>query len=230
MSHTSSDEYRRFDLLNGETSPGASICACLRVGDHEGPPPLPELLISDAGRREAHGRLVWDPDHRRHGRGSRFFSVAAVRLDLKPDGECLFSVGTGDYVSLATSPFRWVEKVQVAAAAGTDAPGRALQWDWLELTFRSADGATETRPSSCLPKVVTGARARRSAQSKHGGTAPRQQFAEISTGTRDVVELSLRGQVTLRANEASTGASPLGPEDLLGRILVFTDAPARRGR
>ena len=38
------------------------------------------------------------------------------------------------------------------------------------------------------------------------------------------------GQVTLRANDAAAGASPLGPEDLLGRILVFTDAPARRGR
>ena len=230
MAHTSSDEHRRFDLLNGETSANPSISACLRVGDHDGPPPLPELLISNAGRREAHGRLVWDPDHRRHGRGSRFFSVAAVRLDLKPDGECLFSVGTGDYIRFATSPFRWVEKVQVAAAAGTDAPGRALQWDWLELTFRSADGTTETRPSSCLPKVVTDARVRRAAHATNVGAPPRQQFAEISTGTRDVVEVSLRGQVTLRANDAAAGASPLGPEDLLGRILVFTDAPARRGR
>ena len=52
---------------------------------------------------------------------------------------------------------------------------------------------------------------------------PPRQYAEITTGTRDVVGIKLRGQVTLRANEGPAPACPLRPEDLQGQVAVFTD-------
>lgn len=228
MAHVSSMGHLRFELVNGDPSPGPHVAASLRVGDNgDEPRLLPEFSITDARRRAEHGRLTWDADHRRNGAHSRFFSVAAVRLDVKSDGECLLSVGTSPFVRFTTAPYRWVDKVQVAAAAGTLSPQRVIQWDWIELELCHADGRVETRQSACLPRAVTGSGMRRAVQA---GTVPSQaarQFAELSTGSRDVVGLKLRGQVTLRANEAPSEASPLGREDLVGSILVFTNTTSR---
>jgi hypothetical protein len=162
-----------------------------------------------------------------------------VRLDVKSDGECRLAVGTGDYIRLSTAPYRWIDRVQIAAVAGTDALERTLQWDLIEVAFRYADGRTETRRSNCLPRVATGAGLRRSAQAPGAGAGAlaaagaaaglSQQFTEVVIGSRDVVEMKLRGQVTLRANDAAAVASPLGREDLQGKILVFTDASSPRG-
>ena len=101
--------------------------------------------------------------------------------------------------------------------------------DLIEVVFCYADGRTETCRSNCLPAVATGAGVRRAAQAPQlkSERLPRQ-YAEVATGTRDVVGLKLRGQVTLRANEGPGTTSPLRPEDLQGRIAVFTDAS--RGR
>ena len=228
MAHVSSMAHLRFELINGDTAPGAHVTASLRVGENRDEPVvLPEFTIADARDRSEHGRLTWDADHRRNGPRSRFFSVAAVRLDVKSDGECHLSVGTGPFVRFNTSPYRWVERVQVTAAAGTLSPQRLIQWDWIELELCHADGHVETRQSSCLPRAATGSGARRSVQAAAVPQQAARQYAELSTGSRGVVDLRLRGQVTLRANEAPAGASPLGPEDLLGGILVFTDAPSR---
>lgn len=227
--HISSLAHKTFALLNGEASSNPSVFACFRVGDHGSAPDLsPQFTIADACRRAAHGRLTWDAGHRLNGQTSAFFSVAPVRLDVKADGECLLSVGTGDYVRLVTEPFGWVERVQVAAIAGTCAPERAMQWDSIEVIFRFADGTNETCTSSCLPRVVTGSRLRRAAQACGAAPArPPRQFADIATGARDVVGVSVRGQVTLRANESPGAASPLAADDLMGSILVFTDSTAR---
>jgi len=229
MANISSMAHLRFELINGDTAPGAHVTASLRVGDNaDDPQLLPEFSIDDARDRAQHGRLTWDADHRRNGPESRFFSVAAVRLEVKSDGECLLSVGTGPFVSLTTSPYRWVERVQVAAAAATLSPQRLIQWDWIELELRHADGYVETRQSSCLPRAATGLGLRRAAQAGAAGPQVARQYVQLTTGSKDVLDLKLRGQVTLRANDAPSGASPLGPEDLLGGILVFTDAPSRR--
>jgi hypothetical protein len=229
--HISSLAHKTFALLNGDTSSNPSVFACLRVGDYGAAPHLlPQFSITDSAQRAAHGRLTWDADHRHHGGSSPFFSVAPVRLDMKADGECLLSVGTGDYVRLVTEPFRWIERVQVAAVAATCAPERALQWDALEVVFCYADGRNETCSSSCLPRAITGSRGRRAAQSPAQIKAtPPRQFADIATGSREVVGVRIRGQVTLRANDSPVAASPLAGEDLQGRILVFTDASTGRG-
>jgi hypothetical protein len=231
MAHTSSIAFLRFELLNGDTSPDPHFAASLRVGANGGDPALaPEFSIADARKRARHGRLTWDADHQRGGPRSRFFSVAAVKLDISADGQCLLSVGTSPFVWFASAPYRWVEKVQIAAAAGAPNPQRSIQWDWIELELLHADGHCETRQSACLPKIVTGGGVRRAVQAPASSDYPRvpvaQQFAELSTGSRDVVGLKVRGQVTLRANDAAEAATPLGREDLLGSVLVFTDASA----
>jgi hypothetical protein len=231
MPHASSMSFLRFELLNGDTSPDPHFAASLRVGENGGEPArLPEFSIGDARNRARHGRLTWDPDHQRNGPGSRFFSVAAVKLNVGADGQCLLSVGTSPFVRFAGAPYRWVEKVQVAAAAGASTPQRRIQWDWFELDLVHADGHCETRQSACLPTVVTGQGVRRAVHAPQGAREARmpvtQQFAELSTGSRDVVALRVRGQVTLRANDVADAASPLGSEDLLGSVLVFTDASA----
>jgi len=230
MGHVSSLAPRQFALLNGQTSADPYLAAYLNVGERNAVGlSLPQFSLCDGARQEAHGRLTWDADHALNGSDSPFFSVAPVRLDMKSSGECLLAVGTADFVRLLTRPFQWIERVQVAALAGTGTPGRAFQWDLIELVFCYADGRTDTCRSNCLPAVATGASLRRSAQAPQMETDPLpQQYAEVVTGTRDVVALKLRGQVTLRANDGPATASPLRPEDLQGRIAVFTDAS--RGR
>jgi hypothetical protein len=232
MPHTSSFSFLRFELLNGQTSPDPHVAASLRIGANGGEPALaPEFSIADARKRARHGRLTWDADHQLGGPRSRFFSVAAVKLDIRADGQCLLSVGTSPFVRFASAPYQWIEKVQVAAAAGALTPQRWIQWDWIELDLLHADGHCETRQSACLPKIATGSGVRRAVQappawSSHDARVSSivQQFAELSTGSRDVVGLKVRGQVTMRANDAAEAATPLGREDLLGSVLVFTDA------
>ena len=227
MGHMSSLAPLQFALLNGQTSPDPYVAAYLSVGNREdGGRFVPQFSLCDARRQESHGRLTWDADHARNGSASPFFSVAPVRLELKSSGECGLAVGTADYVSLQTRPCRWIERVQVAALAGTTTPSRALQWDLIELTFHYADGRTEVCRSTCLPRVATGERMRRSAQVPVPPPLPEQlprQYAEIATGSRDVVGIKLRGQVTLRANEDLASAFPLRPDDLQGLVSVFTD-------
>lgn len=229
MSHPSSLSPLQFALLNGQASADPCVAAYVALGDRHGGAAIPEFSLCDAGRGAAHGRLTWDADHARHGSASPFFSVAPVRLDVKPSGECLLSVGTADFVMLHTRPYRWVEKVQVAASAGTDAPGRSFRWDLIEILFCYADGRTETCRSTCLPAVATGLRQRRPVQAPQPlSDRPPRQYTEIATGSRDIVGFKLRGQVTLRANESLSAAFPLRPEDLQGQIGVFTDACCRR--
>jgi hypothetical protein len=242
MSHTSSFSFLRFELLNGQTSPDPHVAASLRIGGNGGEPalaPAPEFSIAGAHKRARHGRLTWDADHQLGGPRSRFFSVAAVKLDVRADGQCLLSVGTSPFVRFMGAPYQWIDKVQVAAAAGTLTPQRWIQWDWIQLDLLHADGHCETRQSACLPKIATGSGIRRALQAPPAGSSHdarvsvAQQFAELSTGTRDVIGLKVRGQVTMRANDAAEAASPLGREDLLGSVLVFTDASlaaAPRGR
>jgi hypothetical protein len=231
MPHISSMAPLRFALLNGQLSPDPYIAAFLNVGGREEDGSVPQFGLCGAGRQAAHGRLTWDADHARSGSTSPFFSVAPVRLEVKPTGECLLAVGTADYVRLQTRPYRWIERVQVAARAGTRAPDRAIRWDLIEVVFCYTDGRTETCKSNCLPAVATGTRVRRAAQAPDvvavAGRLP-GQYAEVATGSREVAGIKLRGQVTLRANEGQASpAVPLCPEDLQGQIAIFTDASVR---
>jgi hypothetical protein len=229
MPHLSSDSVDLFVLLNGAMSPNPFVAASLQVGDRAGGSDSRSSQFAISAQREsAHGRLVWDPDHRRNGPASPFFSVAPVRFILKSQ-ECLLSVGTGDYLRMSTAPYRWIEKIQIGAITGTHAPGRAITWDFIEIDFGYAGGRTETHHSNCLPRVTTRAPLRRSIQAGDLPGAYPQQFTEISTRSREIVEIKIRGQVTLRANDCAPDATyPLLAEDLQGRIQVFTDPAAGR--
>ena len=222
MPHLSSDDYNLFALLNGEMTPHPFVAASLQVGDSTADSLLsPQYAI--AGQREtAHGRLVWDADHRRNGLESPFFSVAPVRFQLKPD-ECLLSVGTADYLRTSVAPYQWIDRVQIGALTSTAAPARTITWDFIEIDFRFRDGRTETHRSNCLPRVTTKAPLRRSLQAQEPSRSYPRQFTEISTHSKDIVEVKVRGQVTLRANDQTNDAFPLLAEDLQGRIHVFTD-------
>lgn len=170
--------------------------------------------------------MTWDADHVRNGSESPFFSVAPVRLEVKASGECLLAVGTGDFVALQVRPYRWIDKVQIAAAvAETGEPGRAIRWDLIDLVLNYGGGRTEKIESTCLPSVVSGARVRRAAQTTAVALAATEpvagQYAEISIGSRDVIGLKLRGQVTLRANEGLPRGFALKPHDLRGQVSIF---------
>ena len=229
MPHMSSDDSgygQNAKLLNGAMTPKAFVVASLRVGDNgDGAEAKTSPQITLASEREkTHGRLVWDPDHKRNGRASPFFSVAPVRFHMKRD-ECLLSVGTGDYLRMSTAPYKWIEKIEIGAMTGTDAPCRTITWDLIEVDFHYADGRTETRRSNCLPRVTTQLPLRRSLQSKSpSGLLCPQQFTQITTFSKDVVEIKIRGQVTLRANDQRADEMhPLCADDLQGCIQVFTD-------
>ena len=74
--------------------------------------------------------------------------------------------------------------MQIAALAGTGTPGRAIQWDLIELGVLYADGRTDTCRSSCLPCVETGANSTVGAGGRTVDRRLPRQFAEISTGSR----------------------------------------------
>ena len=166
MPHMSSDASYSFVLLNGAMSPGAFVTAKLQVGmDEDGNDALVASQYAIAAdQAEAYGRLVWDADHRHNGAASSFFSVAPVRTHLKPS-ECLLAVGTGDYLRLPTTPYRWIERIQVGAIAETEAASRALAWDFIEVEFSYGDGQfTKQSGSTCLPRAATRLPVRRSVQ------------------------------------------------------------------
>jgi hypothetical protein len=232
MPHLSSRGASSFALINGQPSPNPYVAAFLSVGDRGGHErsSVPQFGLRDAGLHTTHGRLTWDADHVRNGSDSPFFSVAPVRLEVKACGECLLAVGTADFVTLHSRPYRWIDKVQVAAFAGTGAPGRAIRWDLIDLVLNYADGRTETCQSACLPSVTSGTRMRRVTSACAQPAEPwAGQYAEFSIASRDLVGLKLRGQVTLRANEGLPSGSPLQPEDLQGQVSIFTDSPDVRG-
>ena len=240
MPHLSSGGSRLFSLVNGGTSANPYVAAMLCVGDSgpsgegegEGGGTLPQFSLCAGNDQTAHGRLTWDADHARNGSESPFFTVAPVRLEVKASGECRLAVGTGDFVTLRARPYRWIERVQIAAAvAKAVTPARAVRWDLIDLVLSFDDGRAERFESACLPSVAGGGSVRRAAGASSAVTpsTPAGQYAELLIGSRDVVGLKLRGQVTLRANddrELPRGVA-LGPLDLLGQVAVFTDTEAR---
>ena len=232
MPSSSSDPKLSAMLMMGATSPNPQVVADFRVGDNSsGADGLAEYLIGDGGGgHAARGHLTWDPGHGPGGT-EPFFSVAPVRLDVSPAG-CRWSVGTTDYIGFEAVPYKTIEKVQVVARSANKSQQRLLQWDALEVTVSYADGRLDVYQPPCLPRVSDARQLRRGAYAPAGapggagedGAAALQQFTEICMHGGDVVGLKVRGQVTLRANHTRAGASPLGPDDLQGRILVFTDA------
>ena len=233
MPHLSSDGSDVGMMLQGAMSPAPFVAACLQIGgngDAAISAESPEYAISNHNG-SAHGRLIWDPEHRRNGLVSPFFSVAPVRFHMKP-GECLLSVGTGDYLRTDIAAYRWIDKIQIGAVAASPAPARSIIWDLIEIDFTDASGRSETRRAACLPRATTGVSLRRSLQAVETLRSPfPQQFAEFSARGRQIVEIKIRGQVTLRANDAGAGpVHPLLASDLQGRIHVLTDAGGELAR
>ena len=229
MPHLSSDDSQGKGFY-GAMSPGAFVAAFLQIGDNEHSPdsPLSSQYAISNHHGSAHGRLVWDADHLRNGLTSSFFTVAPVRFHLKPD-ECLLSVGTADYLRTNIAPYRWIDKIQIGAIASSLTPARAITWDFLEFDFTDAAGHTTNRKACCLPRASTGIPMRRSLQASNP-TRPQypEQFAEFYTHSRQIVEIKIRGQVTLRANHLGPDLlHPLLAHELQGRIHIFTDADAQ---
>jgi hypothetical protein len=226
LSSSSSDGFSSFSMLNGDTSVEADFVASFRFGDNRAEQSgWHEYMVCDANGagESAQGHLVWDPLY--EGPGSPLFSVAPVRLDVSA-GEIRWSVGTNDFLVCKCKPFRSIDRIQVAALAGRSGHHRLVQWDLIDLTCHFADGGRDRRLSPCLPKAAGNQAMRRAKIAGPASPSPfHQQYTEISLKGAAVTRIQIRGQVTLRAeHQQGNDLSPLGADDLQGRILVFTDA------
>jgi hypothetical protein len=222
-SSSSSGEGALFALLTGATAPKPNVVASFQFGDNRvGARGSHEYMVSagqpNQGRATAKGHLIWDPGYLS---GNAFFSVASVRLDVSSKG-AQWAVGTNRFIGCSCMPFDKIDKIQVVATAANGTPDRLVQWDQLEVTFRHADGRSETHVSSCLPRACTAQPPRRSARSKSASSHVLQQFAEIAPVGGHVTAVQVRGVVTLKAGDGRNGAAKLRADDLQGKVLVFT--------
>lgn len=215
-----------FTLLTGETSPNADVVASFKLGGAGGGERFGEQYMvttnSTGGSASAAGHLIWDPTFS-EGDPS-LFSVAPVRLDISPQ-QVRWSVGTNEFLCCSCEPYSEIEKVQVAALATREATEYLIQWDMIELRYLFDDGRHERQVSTCLPKAAGGMKTRRSAANSASASTPfLQQFAEVSLAGAGIARLQLRGQVTLRSTGQSVPKRRPGPEDLQGKVVLFTKA------
>jgi len=215
-----------FTLLTGETSPNADVIAGFKLGDARGGEiPGEQYTVtsrSAGGSISASGHLIWDPTFSHQD--PSLFSVAPVRLDISP-GKVRWSVGTNEFLCCACEPYREIEKVQVAAMATREATEYLVQWDMIELNYLFDDGRRERQISACLPKAAGGLKTRRSAVNLSPVSTPfLQQIAEVSLAGAGITRLQLRGQVTLRSTSQSVPKRRPGPEELQGKVVLFTKA------
>jgi hypothetical protein len=207
----------------GKTGLSPTVMATFRVGDNSANnKSWHEFQIANGeGANPVYGFLTWDPIHANTALAP-FFSMAMVNLVVTQE-LCQWSVGTSDFVEFAPEPYTFIKKVQVVARAGSNAANRLIQWDLIEVTFIDQDGNSETYPSNCLPRAGNAEKSRRGAFAEESlENQPRQTFSEINTGSESIVSVRIRGVVTLRANHCGIPAE-LGPDDLQGQVLVFTD-------
>jgi hypothetical protein len=212
-----------FALLTGATAPKPNVVASFQFGDNKGGARgSHEYMVSASqpyqGRGPAKGHLIWDPGYLS---GKAFFSIAPVHLDVSSKG-AQWAVGTNRFIGCSCRPFDRIEKIQVVATAANGTPDRLVQWDQLEVTFRHADGRSETHVSSCLPRACTAQPPRRSIRSKSTSSHVLQQIAEIVPVGGHVTAIQVRGVVTLKVGDDRSGAVKLRADDLQGRVLVFT--------
>lgn len=215
-----------FTLLNGATSPNADVVASFKLGDGTGGEKTGDQYTvttkSTGGSASAVGALVWDPTF--SDQDPSLFSVAAVRLDISPQRVC-WSVGTNEFLCCSCEPYREIEKLQVAAMATRTATEYLIQWDMIELRYLFDDGRYERQISTCLPKAAGAMKTRRSTTSLSSLPTPfLQQVAEVSIAGAGVTRLQLRGQVTLRSTSQTPPKRRPGPDDLQGKVVLFTTA------
>ena len=215
-----------FTLLTGETSPNADVVASFKLGDAVGGGRRGEQYMvtteSTEGRASAVGHLIWDPTF--SYQDPSLFSVAPVRLDIS-SGKVSWSVGTNEFLCCTCKPYREIEKVQVAAMATREATEYLVQWDMIELRYLYDDGRSERQISTCLPKAAGGMKIRRSAINLASASTPfLQQIAEVSLAGAGITRLQLRGQVTLRSTSQSVPKRRPGPDELQGKVVLFTRA------
>lgn len=222
-----------YTLLTGDTSPGSQFAATFRVGTNSaarGSAPQYMLAEGEEGPK-AEGRLVWDAGH--SSAESPLASVAQVILDVTPE-QVKWAVGTSDFISIkpaANSRYRYIKKLEIAASTPSREQDRLLQWDSIEVTFFcDGHGYFETFSSPCLPRVATAPRRPRRGAHAEEDAKNRgfQQLVEICPNDDNVTRVYVRGQVTLRANCSEAARSRVGPDDLQGKVLVFTHISPRR--
>jgi hypothetical protein len=182
------------------------------------------------GKERAAGELVWDPCHTRPT--SRFSTVAPVTLEVTRAG-ARFSVGTCPFITLPGTgkgdEYRYINEIWVCAVVDAKQPQRLVQWDSIDFELIEEDGHHEELSSYCLPR---GARLQEPRRAAIRPVVPEEQRpVAAQTGLfqltgNPIVEFRLRAQVTLRANCVYGPAgmrADLGPRDLQGLILAFTD-------
>jgi hypothetical protein len=174
----------------------------------------------------AEGHLTWDAQYAEEPRGE-FDSVASVRLVLRAP-QLLWSVGTVNAVRCPPPTYRRLTKIQVLAAAHRRLPGAHLRWDALHLRLTTAGGRVgQVHALPCLPHARSRAESRRNggrdaAAAAVDGTGFQRQFAEILLPPT-TVGIELKGQVSLRSQDAAAASLGLSPDDLHGKVLVFAE-------
>ena len=223
-SSSSAGGLSQFTLLTGETSPNADVVASFKLGDGKGNEKSGYQYMlttkSTGGSASAAGDLIWDPTF--SDQDPSLFSVAPVRLDISPK-RVYWSVGTNEFLCCSCEPYREIEKVQIAAMATREASDYLIQWDMIELRYLFDDGRYERQISTCLPKAAGAMKTRCSAVVGSSGSTPfLQQIAEVSLAGAGIARLQLRGQVTLRSTNQAIPKRRPGPDDLQGKVVLFT--------
>ena len=197
------------------------------------------------GKADAAGEFTWDPSH--DAPASPIHCTASVSLDVSPT-QARWSVGTNQYLTIPGKPdeFDRIREIWVIASLGPQKrarrksdnadppePQRLVQWNNLELTFIDERGGQDRWSASCLPIIQSPRRLRRAAtrpRKSQNQVASRGQYARFRVPeTEKIVEIQIRGQITLSGNLAYEQRAAMGRDDLCGNVIIFTDKrPSRR--
>lgn len=182
-------------------------------------------LGHDVQQPPAHaGLLTWDPTH--EAANDRFSSVAQVLLEVT-QSRTRFSVGTNKFLvdNQGIPADAFVDRVRIVADLGANPPRACfIQWDHIDLFLLEPDGNCEQLTSPALP-LASKLPVIQDFNLPFGQPPPlTRQEAHFHFQNKDVKQLLLRGQVTLRANHVYGQEDDLGLDHLTGSILVYRRA------
>jgi hypothetical protein len=178
--------------------------------------------LEGVGGKTFKSKLIWDSTFDRST--SVFSSVVPVRLEVLRTST-RWSVGTSRFLTAGHDKYKFIRGIRVAASLAAGGPRHGIvRWDSIELTLIERDGHSETLTATCLPAAFSRRDARRAiaAELKEGKHDRRVAQVAQFLIEGDVVELQLRGQVTLEANNMYGERDVLKHGDLSGRVDVYT--------